>query len=644
MAPRLPVHRYSPRQAQPVGRRPSAGSAVTLATLGRAKPGRANLGRANLGRAKSGRANLGRSRRPSRDRRASALSYRCPKPRLIAAWLLLVMAIAGLGARLFHLQILQSDTLAQRAEGQRRIAVMPLISRRPVVDRYNRVVATDRQVYTLYVHPNQFEDSSQAYISEVAAKLAPLVDQDADSLRSQLSSADSGIKLQEGITEDTANRIRRLYLNGLDLSSQRERFYAHAGALAHIIGYVDSDGLGQVGVEQSYEDQLAQPFEATDLIQGGNGAVVSSGVPAELLHRDDLSLKLTIDSRLQQIAYHALQEQVEAYGADKGAVMVMDVRTGALRAMATTPTYDPNQFYNSDLETLKNWVLSDLYEPGSTFKPINVAIALETGYLQPTDIISDEGRIVFGQWTIQNHDYETVGSRGALSVSEVLQYSSNVGMVNIMKRMPREEYYSWLERLGLREETGIDLPSEALSLLKSQEQFTQSPVEAATTAFGQGFSLSAIQLLKLHAAVSNGGTLVTPHVIEGLFDNHDVSQWQPERPAVRRVFSPKTSRAVMSMMEDVVVEGSGEPAQIKNYRIAGKTGTAQKAGAGGYSNSRVTSFVSVLPADNPRYVVLTLIDEPQGEGAYGSTVAAPVAKKVMEALIVMEGLPRQQTD
>ncbi|MGF1513468.1 MAG: peptidoglycan D,D-transpeptidase FtsI family protein [Elainellaceae cyanobacterium] len=569
-------------------------------------------------------------------------SRRCPKSRLVAAWLLLVLAIAGLSVKLFYLQIIQGDALTQQAESQRKVSVMPLISRRPIVDRQNRVVATDRQVYTLYAHPQLFSDPSPDYLGEVAAKLAPLLKQDAGQLQERLSTAASGIHLQEGLTQETANQIRRLYLDGLELTSKRERFYPHAGVLAHTTGYVDSDGQGQVGVEQSYQDQLARPFEPAELIRGGNGGVVSSGVPTELLRHDDLSLKLTLDSRLQQVAHRALQEQVEAFSAAKGTVLVMDVHSGALRVMATMPVYDPNQYYNSDIDQLKNWVLSDLYEPGSTFKPINVAIALESGHLQPEDVVNDEGRIAVDDWPIQNFDYQTVGSRGALSVSEVLQYSSNVGMVNIMRRLSRGDYYTWLERLGLQKETGIDLPFESASLLKSREQFTLSPVESATAAFGQGLSLSPIHLLQLHAALANGGTLVTPHVVEGLVDSSDTSHWRPERPGAQRVFSPRTSRLVMGMMEDVMTKGTGQSAQIANYRLAGKTGTAQKASvSGGYSESRVTSFVGVLPANMPKYVVLALVDEPQGEDAYGGTVAAPAAKTVMEALIVMEGLPRQ---
>ncbi|MGB3613356.1 MAG: penicillin-binding protein 2 [Elainellaceae cyanobacterium] len=560
-------------------------------------------------------------------------------------WLLLVVAIAGLGIRLFYLQILQGDMLQQRAEGQRRVPITPLSSRRPVVDRHDRIVAIDRQVFTLYAHPRLFADASPEHLNTVANQLALLLDEDAADVRDLLGSAESGIKLGEGLPRETASQVRQLYLDGLELIPYRERFYPHAGALAHVVGYVNSDGAGQGGVEESYQDQLVQPFEPADIIQGGDGAVVSSAVSLEQLKRDDLKLRLTLDSRLQHIASRALQKQVEAYSATKGAVLVMDAHSGALRVMATTPVYDPNQFYTANLEQLRNWVITDLYEPGSTFKPINVAIALESGHLNVSDVIHDEGRIVIGEWPIENSDYDVAGSRGDLSVSEVLQYSSNVGMVRIMQRLTREDYYGWLERLGVPQATGVDLPLEATSLMKDREQFVGSTVEAATTAFGQGLSLSPVHLLQLHGAIANGGTLVTPHIAEGLVDSRNVPHWQPQRPESRRVFSAETSRAVLAMMEDVVVMGTGKPAQIANYRIAGKTGTAQKASSsGGYSSSRVTSFVSVLPADNPRYVILTLVDEPQGGDAYGSTVAAPVAKEVMEALIVMEDLPRQQQE
>jgi cell division protein FtsI (penicillin-binding protein 3) len=320
----------------------------------------------------------------------------------------------------------------------------------------------------------------------------------------------------------------------------------------------------------------------------------------------------------------------------------MDVRDGSLLAMVMEPSYDPNQYYNFDLERFRNWAVSDPYEPGSTFKPINVAIALETGAIHPDDVFYDEGQIQVGGWPIQNNDYNEQGGRGPLTVSEILQYSSNVGMVHIMQQLKPELYYEWLERLGLGEMIETDLPFETQGQIKSREQFTEASIEPATTAFGQGFTLTPIQLLQLHGMLANNGRMVTPHVVQGLLDSEGNSQWQPHLPPPRQMISPQVAQTVLGMMEAVVQDGTGKVAQIPGYRIAGKTGTAQKASDGGYSNARITSFVSSFPVENPRYTVLVVVDEPQGDNAFGSTVAAPVAKAVMEALISIEHLPPSQ--
>ena len=355
--------------------------------------------------------------------------------------------------------------------------------------------------------------------------------------------------------------------------------------------------------------------------------------------RDNLKLQLTIDSRLQRVAQRQLEVTVQQHGAKRGAVLVMDSRNGELLAMAMTPTYDPNRYYEAEIEEFRNWVVSDVYEPGSTFKPINVAIALQEGVLGPDDYIYDEGRLIYDRWTIKNADYDTVGGRGAITVTDILRHSSNVGMVHIMEKLDRSLYFNWLHKLGLGQPTGIELPSAASPQLKDRAQFIASPVEAATTSFGQGFAITPLHLVQMHAALANGGTLVTPHVVKGLVDGDGDLAWQPDRAAPQKIFSADVARQVLEMMEAVVQSGSGEPAQIAGYRIGGKTGTSQKAGSSGtYGSGRVTSFVSILPIDEPRYVVLAVIDEPSTPNAFGSTVAAPLVKTVVETLAVLEGV------
>jgi cell division protein FtsI (penicillin-binding protein 3) len=221
-------------------------------------------------------------------------------------------------------------------------------------------------------------------------------------------------------------------------------------------------------------------------------------------------------------------------------------------------------------------------------------------------------------------------------------------MVQVMQRLQPADYYNWLKKLGLGQSVGVDLPFEAKSQIKSQKQFVTYPIESATTSFGQGFSITPIQLAQLHAALANGGKLVTPHVVRGLFDAKGQPDSQPTLPAPRQIFSPETTKTVLEMMETVVTQGSGKTAEIPGYRIAGKTGTAQKASSKGgyYKDAYITSFVGILPVESPQYVVLAVVDEPKprkkGELIFGSTVAAPVVKSVMDAIISMERMPPTQ--
>ena len=317
----------------------------------------------------------------------------------------------------------------------------------------------------------------------------------------------------------------------------------------------------------------------------------------------------------------------------------MDAWDGSLLALVSQPTYNPNEYSKADISLFKNWTVADLYEPGSTFKPLNVAIALEAGVIKPEDVFNDPGYIQVSDRTIRNAENKRYGR---INISQILQHSSNIGMVQIIQRLQPSVYYGWLERLGLGQSVDdTDLPFTVSSQLKRQEEFLATPVEPATTSFGQGFSLTPLQLVQMHGALANGGRLVTPHVVQGLIDTKGQVHYSPNRATPRQIFSPTTTLKVVEMMESVVDDGTGRASQIPGYRIAGKTGTAEKASrAGGYiTGAKITSFVGILPVESPRYVVLALVDNPRGENAYGSTVAAPIAKSVMEALITIEQIP-----
>ena len=567
------------------------------------------------------------------------------KFRLWAVWAVLMLGGLGLAVNLFYLQVTRAPALRKQAEQQQTLKTKPFVPRRPIVDRAGNVLAIDRQVYTLYAHPKLFNHSK----AEIAAKLAPMLPLELSpgttaetELLRRFNLGESGITIAESLAQEVADRVTAMQIkdspvDGLELLRQQQRFYPQQELAADILGYVDGERKGQAGVEYSQQNLLERSMPSIQFSRSIDGNWVPDRLTAGFVQLDDLKLQLTIDSRLQRAARIALKEKMKQHRAKRGTVIVMDARNGELLSVVAEPSYDPNQYFNFDLSRYKNWAVTDVYEPGSTFKAINVAIALEAGAVKPNTVFNDEGRIFMDGWTIQNSDYKEAGARGPSTVTDILKHSSNVGMVHVMRSMKASLYYQALEKLGLGQTAGTDLPFEVTSQLKNREQFINSPVEVATTAFGQGFSITPMQLVQLNGALANGGKLVTPHVVRGLFDREGEPYWKVPRGATKQIFSPDTTKQVLEMMETVVDGGTGKAAQIPGYRIAGKTGTAQKANAGGgYSNKAIiTSFVGIMPVEAPRYVVLAVIDEPK-QGSSGGTVAAPIVESVMEALISIE--------
>ncbi|MBW4485686.1 MAG: penicillin-binding protein 2 [Tildeniella torsiva UHER 1998/13D] len=568
-----------------------------------------------------------RNQRLARQRQLLAVKSRVVVWRRIAiVWLLLMLALVGIGGRLVYLQLLQGKTLSALAEQQRTLPTLIRQARYPIVDRFGGVLATDQVAYTLYMHPKLFKQS----VAEVAEALSPVVVMPQNELLTLLNQQSTGIRFPGQLSEVVGDRIRSLRIDGLELVPQQQRFYPQQELFAPIVGFINLDGKPQAGLEMAYAEQLA--IAAPSSVDLAVPSLAGGSSP-------NASLRLTLDSRLQRIAQQELEAVVKAYNAQRGTVMVMDAPTGEILTLASVPTYDPNRYYEADISAFRTWAVSDTYEPGSTFKPINVAIALEDQVISPDDVINDSGRIQFGKWLIKNSDYSEVGARGPISITDILKYSSNVGMVQIMQKMAASNYFNWLERLTLGQPTEIDLPSEASGQMKPRDKFINSQVETATTSFGQGFALTPVKMLQLLATLANGGNLVTPHIVEGMVAEDGTYLWQTEHADPKAVFSPQTTQQVLAMMEAVVAEGTGKPAQIEGYRVAGKTGTAQKVNnSTGYSSARITSFVGIAPVEAPRYVVLAVIDEPTGENAYGSTVAAPLVKRVMESLLVLQGV------
>lgn len=556
------------------------------------------------------------------------------KGRLLTVWSLLMAAGIGLCINLYNLQIVRGPNLKERAKKQQMVTMRPYMPRRPVVDRTNNVLAIDRPMYTLYAHPRQFKKPSE----EIASKLGMVLSQDASELNQKFQGRRSGILLSRALPEEQADQIFRMRLDGLELIQKYSRYYPQDDLVSDVVGYVNLDRRGQAGLELSQEQLLERSAQTVRLSRAGNGALMPDYAPEGFLRFDDMRLQLTIDTRLQRVSRNALIRQIKRYRAKRGAVIVMDALDGSILSLVSHPTYNSNEFSKAQMSLFRNWAVADLYEPGSTFKPINVAIALETGIIKSDEVFNDNGSIQVGDRIIKNAENKRFGR---INIAQILENSSNIGMVRIIQRLKPSTYYGWLEKLGLNQKSGTDLPFEEASQLKSQEEFIATPIEPATTSFGQGFSVTPLQLVQMIGSLANGGQLVTPHVVKGLIDTKDQVHYTPNLAAPRQIFSPTTSQQVVEMMEQVVNSGTGVAAKIPGYRIAGKTGTSEKASrTGGYiPGARITSFVSILPADAPRYVVLAIVDEPKGENAFGSVVAAPIAKEVMEALIQIEEIP-----
>jgi cell division protein FtsI (penicillin-binding protein 3) len=573
--------------------------------------------------------------------RSRPVTTRSLANRLLLVWGVLVLAALGLSIKLFSIQIVDGASLQREAQRRQQTAQRPFVPRRPIVDRYGDIMAADQASFTIYAHPKLFkQDKNKLTKAEVAEALAPILQTSTATLLAKFEKQSSGILLGNRLSQEVRDRIVALKNDGLEVQQSLQdyrRIYPQEEMAAEVLGYVNQTYKAQAGVERSQESLLERQVREFQFSRSAMGGILPDHVTEDFLRNDDLKLQLTIDMRLQRVARKALKNQRATWKAKRGTVIVMDADNGAIRAMVVEPTFDPNKYNDPSYkaEIFKNWAVADLYEPGSTFKPLNVAIALENKAITPQTIFYDGGAVTIGIHTIRNSDKK---GHGAINAAQVLQYSSNVGMVAMMSRLKPDVYYSWLERLELGHKTGIDLPFEAQGTLKNRNEFLKSPIEPATTAFGQGLSMTPIQLVTMTGALANGGKLVRPYVVEGLFDSNGIRQDAEKRPAPRQIFSSETSEAVLKMMQSVVEQGTGGKAKIGGFEVAGKTGTAQKASQGGgyQANAKITSFIGVLPVNSTkRYVVFAAMDEPQGQ-AFGGTVAAPIVKEVMDALILQE--------
>jgi cell division protein FtsI (penicillin-binding protein 3) len=563
-----------------------------------------------------------------------------PASRLWLVYALMVAGLIGLSVRLAWVQVIQGQELLKRARSVQTQTIAPIGKRRTIVDRQGRLVALDEERFNLWAHPRYFAfpgDDIGLLRSplDVARRLSPVLAMPMADLVRSMEGRRSGVKLATDLDPETAQRVRTLGISGLDLEAYPQRVYPQGGLFANVVGFLNLERVPQAGLEQSRDSDLRRHEATRSMRRGADGTPLPDGLRAGVLYGDDLRLQLTLDARLQQVAQLALSKQVKQWNAKRGVAIVMDVRNGELLALSSTPSYDPNHFWKYTPGLFREWSVQDLYEPGSTFKPINLAIALQENAIDPAGKVNDSGQLTIGGWPIFNHDRR---GNGVIDFPTVLQVSSNVAMVQAMRQVKPERFWHWLHTLGIDATPDTDLPGAQAGQLKTLESFRTQPIEPATAAFGQGFNLTPLKLVQLHAMLANGGRLVSPHITRGLRSGDELAAAPPATGV--RLLRPEIAQTVLNWMETVVDKGSGKGVAIPGHRIGGKTGTAQKAENGVYiPGARITSFVAHLPINDPRYVVLVVVDEPQGGNAYGSTVAVPVARQIIEALLVIEKIP-----
>jgi cell division protein FtsI (penicillin-binding protein 3) len=518
-------------------------------------------------------------------------------------------------ARAFFLQVIQQEQLQKLAEKQHQKVVPLTPVRGAIYDRNNAPLAVSIEMDSCYAEPRNIDN-----IGEATAKLAPLLGMSREALGKKLNGSKNFVWLQRRMSPDQAQKIKDLDLDGICFVKETKRFYPNADLAGHVIGFTGLDPDGLEGVELKYNSTIlgSTGYLVTERDALGRDIAQMGTVVTKASKGHNVTL--TLDKNIQYITEKELAMAVTASGARGGMALVMEPQSGRVLAMANYPNFNPNAYSRYPQPVLRNKTIVDSFEPGSTFKVFLIAAALEEKIVTPNDGFNCEnGSYAIGGRTIHDtHKY------GRLSVGEILKYSSNIGAAKIGSRLGQERLYRHLKEFGFGGRSGIDLPGEAGGYLRDESQWFG--VDIATISFGQGVSATAVQLAAAVSAVANGGQLMKPYVVEKISDENGTEMQRFSPQARRRVISPETAGTVARMMEGVTAAGgTGMNAAVEGFRVAGKTGTAQKVDpiTKGYSvDKRTASFIGFVPIDNPRLTILVVIDEPK-TSPYGGVVAAP---------------------
>ena len=532
--------------------------------------------------------------------------------------LLLMAAFAVLVGRSFYLQVINNDFLQEKGESRYRRDIEVSASRGKITDRNGDMLAVSTPMKTVWAIPGDARTMS----AEQKRQLAALLDMTTRELDGKIAPDKTFVFVKRQVPPETADRIAALKLPGVHQEKEYRRYYPTGDMTAHIVGFTGVDDKGLEGVELAFQPSLIGRSGSRSVIRDRRGNIIED-VGALKPPQDGKDVRLALDSKIQYLAYSQLKAAVESNKAKAGGAIVIDVRTGEILALVNLPTYNPNNRETLSGAQLRNRALTDTFEPGSTLKPFTAALALEKGKFRPDTVINcAPGRITIGNATISD-----AHPHGALTVAQVIQKSSNVGVTKMALTLPPQEMWQMFDAVGFGQLPQLGFPGEVTGRLRPWKNWR--PIEQATMSYGHGISVSLIQLARAYSVFARDGDLIP------------LSLLKTDEPVLHGVpvFAQETAREMRAMLEMAAgPEGTAPKARVPGYRVGGKTGTAHKLVGGAYANKYVSAFVGFAPVSDPRLIVAVMIDEPSAGKHYGGEVAAPVFSQIMGASLRTLGI------
>lgn len=566
------------------------------------------------------------------------------KKRIIVLFFTVGFIFIALIIRLGWIQIVSSEKYQQLALEQQTRDI-PIPAKRGIIfDRKGKELAVSASTSTIWARPSEVKNASN--IDETVRILSETLGEDPENIKQIITKSDVNlIRVAKWVEKEKADKIREAKLDGIWIAEDNKRIYPYGSFAAHILGHTTDDNRGLSGIELKYDKYLSglpgRWIKNTDAL----GRQLSYGTEKYYKAENGLNTVLTIDEVIQHFVEKAIENAYEKTNAKKVMAIVMDPETGDILSMANYPDYDPNNsrepilekdllYYRSlDNESKQNYwnsmwrnpIISDTYEPGSTFKLITTAIALNENVTNLESKYTCTGYITVGDARLRCWRYYS--PHGHQTLTEAVQNSCNPVFIQLGLGVGKDKYYEYLNNFGFMDKTGIDLPGESAAIIQNKSAI--GPVELATISYGQGISVTPIQLITAVSAIGNEGKLMKPRIVKELVDDDGnvIHRFEPEM--IRQVISKETANEMTLIMEQVVAEGTGKNAQVAGYRIGGKTGTADKVIDGRYVEGKVySSFIALAPIDDPKIAVLVIVDEPEGTH-FGSLTAAPAAREIL---------------